>query len=271
VLVLLVAVMGSVGYDTYVRNGLDFRVNHLVKQYTGGIDFDLAKEWRRGACYLTDGETRFAPECMPPGTGPLVLLWDDSDSAAIYPAMRDAARQYGMRLAQYSRSTCPPVFNQRCQDTEAFMRQVVEQSHPDVIVLAAYWWMPNIAGLGPTVEMARQAGVRRIVMVGPVPKWTAPLPELYWAYWRSNHETLPARTTFGLNPDIAGLDRLAQQEAKTLGIEYISPYQAMCDAQGCLTRIGPGKGEITMFDTNHLTPDNVAIPAGMMDASGRRL
>src|SRR5262249_18931973 len=117
-LVVLVAVMGYVGFDTYDRNGLTFRVNHIVTDYTGGMNFDLDKEWRRGACYLTDGKTEFAPECTPTGSGPLVFLWGDSDSAAVYPAMRDAARRYGVRLAQYSKSTCPPIFQQHCGDVE---------------------------------------------------------------------------------------------------------------------------------------------------------
>ncbi|WP_081069536.1 acyltransferase family protein [Burkholderia stagnalis] len=266
-LVVLVAVMGYVGYNTYDRNGLSFRMNHVVTDFTGGMDFDLDKEWRRGACFLTDGKTEFAQECMPAGSGPLVFLWGDSDSAAVYPAMRDAAPRYGVRLAQYSKSTCPPVFNQRCPDVEENIRKIVERNRPDVIVLAAYWWPKDITSLGPTVEMARNAGVRRIVLLGPAPKWTAPLPELYWKYWRAKREILPARTTFGLNPDVAEVDRSGRQQANALGIEYVSAYQLMCNDQGCLTRVGPGKGRISMVDTNHLTPDGARALLDMIGPS----
>ncbi|RQR11269.1 acyltransferase [Burkholderia stagnalis] len=255
VLVVLVATIGFVGFNTYDRNGLSFRMNHVVTDFTGGMNINLDKEWRRGSCFLTDGKKEFSSDCTPAGNGPLVFLWGDSDSAAVYPAMRDATQRYGLRLAQYSKSTCPPVFNHRCPDVEENIRQIVERTRPNILVLAAYWWPQDITKLGPTVEMARRAGVRRIVLLGPVPKWTAPLPELYWKYWRANHETLPARTKFGLDPSVAGVDRVGQQQANALAIEYVSAYQLMCNEQGCLTRVGPGKGKISMIDTNHLSPD----------------
>jgi hypothetical protein len=38
-----------------------------------------------------------------------------------------------------------------------------------------------------------------------------------------------------------------------LGAEYISAWDAMCNADGCLTRIGDTAGDIAVSDQVHLT------------------
>ena len=57
------------------------------------------------------------------------------------------------------------------------------------------------------------------------------------------------------------LDREGRAVATRLGIEYASAFDAMCDASGCLTRAGTGRGSISMFDDSHLTPQGAEAVA----------
>ena len=77
---------------------------------------------------------------------------------------------------------------------------------------------------------------------------------MYWLYWRKYHQELPVRTHFDLQPDTAEIDKQLQAAAQQLQVPYISAYAALCNDAGCLTRTGPGRGELPMFDISHLTP-----------------
>ncbi|ABC38515.1 acyltransferase family protein [Burkholderia thailandensis] len=255
-LAVSMAGVGYIGFNTYDRDGLNFRMSRLVTQFTDDVHFDLDREWRRHTCYIADEETAFAPECADSGgTGPLMMLWGDSHSAAVYPALRDSHRAFGMRLAQYSVASCPPVLLRGpCDSVEAGILSVVRAIKPDVIVLTANWTKDSLDSLRQTVDAIRESGVNRIVLLGPVPKWTAMLPKVYWAYWRKHREKLPEYTAFGLDTSVAELDRYARGTASSLGIEYASAYQALCNDKGCRTRYGSGKGKPIMYDDHHLTP-----------------
>lgn len=255
-LLILVLGAGFGGYNAYDRNGMEFRMNRLVSQFADGIHFDVEKEWRRGACYLEGAGETFAPECVPEGAEPLIFLWGDSRAAAVYPGFRDEQVKYGVRVAEFSASGCPPLRggDDRCGRINANALSALRKAVPHTLILTANWSPDRLAAVRDTVAAARSAGVKRIVLLGQVPTWESPLPKLYWLYWREHHEELPARTRFALDPKAAEYDRLGAATAQQLGIEYVSAYSAMCNAEGCLTRTGKGRGMIVTFDDSHLTP-----------------
>ncbi len=111
--------------------------------------------------------------------------------------------------------------------------------------------------LPATVQTLRQMGVKRIILVGPVPHWNhagANLPEAIEAYSKVHAgSTLPARMDFGLDPTIRPLDQRMQKLADRLRITYISPLDTLCNDEGCLTLV-PGSNNIPMaWDAAHFT------------------
>ncbi|MBN3729526.1 acyltransferase family protein [Burkholderia sp. Tr-20390] len=255
---LLVLVLGAGfgGYNAFDRNGLEFRMAHLTEKFADGIHFDLGREWRRGTCYLEGPIESFSPECVEQGAAPLVFLWGDSRAAAIYPGFRDERTGTNVRVAEFSASGCPPLLGgtDRCGRINAAALDALKAAKPHTLVLTANWSEDRFAGLARTVAEAREAGVKRIVLLGQVATWESPLPTLYWVYWRQHHQELPARSSYGVDPRSSQLDREGEEVAKKLGIEYVSAYRAMCDGNECLTRTGAGRGMIVSFDGSHLTP-----------------
>jgi peptidoglycan/LPS O-acetylase OafA/YrhL len=257
-LVVLMIGVAFLGYDTYARHGLGFRLTNTVSRFAD-VQRNVSKVWREHACFL-DGEDKFAANCTDTGAGPIVFLWGDSHAAAMYPGLRALQREHGtFRLAQYTASGCPPDLGDAAATPhcEAVQRQVMSflrRDKPDEVILTASWSTDSLRGVVASVDAIRKSGTTDIVLVGPVPRWPANLPDVYWLYWRKYHRVLPDHTRFGLDPATAGIDAQAQSLAAQLHIRYASAYQVMCNNQGCQTRTGPGKGEITAWDDGHLTP-----------------
>jgi hypothetical protein len=115
---------------------------------------------------------------------------------------------------------------------------------------AAIWDVDQaVAKLGLTVDALRSRGAARIVVVGRMPTWRSGLPAIVAAHFRRTGKILPERTTEYVEADLAA-DRRLQALASSLGVDYISPRDVLCDAEGCVTRIG---GTLIASDGVHLT------------------
>lgn len=276
-LVVLMAGIAYAGYTTYRRDGLAFRMSHSVTRFAQDVDLDVDRDWRRHACYLegdADNDRPFAPACTEAGAAPLLFLWGDSHAAALYPGLVQHRDVLGMRIAQYTASGCPPLIGAqavapRCAAIHARILRQLAAAHPATVVLTGRWLPEQLPNLAPTVAAIRRAGVQDIMLIGPVPRWQDSLPKVYWRYWRAEHAPLPERSTFGLEADVRAIDQEARATAATLGIRYLSGYDAFCDARGCLTRVGgdasadqPGK--IVTFDDAHLTPAGADLLAATL-------
>jgi hypothetical protein len=96
------------------------------------------------------------------------------------------------------------------------------------------------------------SGARRVLIIGPAPRWKDDLPKLVVRrFW----DEKPERTTFGIDQKFVreneNLKRLIIQSPK---IRYLDLIDFFCDARGCLTRIGEQFGfNLTTWDRGHLT------------------
>ncbi|MDB5990073.1 MAG: acyltransferase 3 [Herbaspirillum sp.] len=258
-LVLAMSAIGLQGSNTYRRDGLDFRLSHMAAQFAGGQQ-STGEGWRIHSCFLqtSDSIDMFVPSCTDSGTRPLVFLWGDSHSTELYPGLRNLQSQYDFRIAEYGAADCAPFFgtdarNERCAAIHQNLLAKIQKERPDLLMIGGNWGAGDAAKIGDTVAALRQAGITRLVIVGPTPLWNELLPKIYWLYWRKFHEILPERTFFGLNAGMAEIDQQMQAAAKRLGVPYISAYQALCNQAGCETRTGPGHGQILMTDHGHLS------------------
>ncbi|EAT6369358.1 acyltransferase, partial [Salmonella enterica] len=59
--------------------------------------------------------------------------------------------------------------------------------------------------------------------------------------------------SYKLSKDVRLWDDYFSTEIPKMGIEYISAYKALCNENGCLTRVGDGLDNLTAVDWGHLT------------------
>ena len=93
-------------------------------------------------------------------------------------------------------------------------------------------------------------GIPRIVILGPVPRWKRTLPLAIVNAYRFQHSS-PDRIATGVSG--ADDDLLMQRLSEGEGVEYISAWRALCNAEGCLTRIGPTADDVVATDAIHLS------------------
>ena len=83
-----------------------------------------------------------------------------------------------------------------------------------------------------------------------------------------HHRLIPERSA-ARNP--TGPARRCSKRLVPLGAEFISVWDLMCNADGCLTRIGDAAGDITASDQVHLTEKgSVFLVQSVIDRSAWR-
>lgn len=215
----------------------------------------------RTACFLENRVVSAAERagCVEPGDGRLIAVWGDSTAAALMPGFRAAQPVGQFRLAQLTAAGCTPILQSRdpfipqscaAQNDQAF--DLIRTSHPDTVVLHAMWnpGTNDVERLRTTLSALKDAGIPRIVLLGPVPVWKRGLPFLLVNNFRLTH-ALPERLVLGKGrPDS---DRIFEQIAQQSGVTYISAWNALCNDKGCIARVGDAATDITASDNVHLT------------------
>ncbi len=73
---------------------------------------------------------------------------------------------------------------------------------------------------------------------------------MQYDYFMLHHRLIPERSSRA-EPD--GTGATLREKLAPLGAEFISVWDVMCNADGCLTRVGDAAGDITASDQVHLT------------------
>ena len=216
------------------------------------------------------------------------VLLGDSHASAIAKPLQEYARQAGSVLTLVARAGCPPLLNTAVKDDrgriasycEPFFKKIAFQGD-DFAIIAARWnyylglppsdpfyassflVAPQAAtamqdpyellakGLAATIAKAKQAGVRRILVIGPLPEfpWYAPYCVMrsirlgvdICSIPRSKVEARRERTIATLRAVIDHAD----------GIRFIDPIDLFCTRTECR----PNDGARLFFsDMSHLSP-----------------
>lgn len=244
--------IGAFGIASVAAFGFPFRFPPEIREIAqiqprANIGFD-------DSCF--DGKSAYTGSCIETGSKPLVFLWGDSTAAALYPGLKAAKDSRGsFRLARFAGPGCAPILdtgtNGRCDEVNRTVFEFAQSSHPDLVLLHAGWASSNdLARLRATIARLHESGIHRVVVRGPVPVWKRTLPQTLVNYYRFRH-AIPERIATGVSgpADDERIRAFSQAE----GLEYISTWHALCNAEGCLTRTGPAAGDILMSDTIHLT------------------
>jgi len=148
-----------------------------------------------------------------------------------------------------------------CREINDENLRLIAASPPDVVILSANWTLYDGSGwekLAPealthTATLLRQAGVRRVVLLGPMPRWQISQPTALLTQWRETG-TLPTRNDRYLHPSSWPADALVRSAATDAGVIFVSPMSRLCDATGCmLTLQADGKTYPVAWDEAHLT------------------
>jgi hypothetical protein len=259
-LTALLVATGAGGVAVAASGGVPGRVPFPV-QRLATFTYDYATAYREGTCFLKpdQGPSAFTAACVESSGRPLVLLWGDSHAAHLYPGLRSLERSHRFRLAEYTASSCPPFVSYassdrpECAGVNTAVLARIRQLHPARVVLSAAWEQyPSVEPLVGTVAALRAAGVRSIVVVGPVPKWQDGLPQALFASYRRTH-VVPRRMSFALMSSPVQANEQLKRLVPRLGVPYVDALALLCDAHGCITRTGDDLADVTVWDGSHFT------------------
>jgi peptidoglycan/LPS O-acetylase OafA/YrhL len=215
--------------------------------------------WRVHECLIDPKkETTFGKSCLEKAR-PLLLVWGDSTAAALMPGLRQLQHERNFGLAQFTANNCGPWLavdvpgNPNCRRINDEVLGIVGRAYPDVVVLHGRGSTrpEDIAGLKKTVLALRGLSIPHIVVLGPVPVWKRGLPNEVLRYFVMHHALIPVR--FSQRVYQTWNDAQMRSTLMGDGAEYISAWDAMCDKDGCLTRLGKKPEDIVASDQHHLT------------------
>jgi hypothetical protein len=167
--------------------------------------------------------------------------------------LKKAEETIPFRLAHFAAPGCAPILaaNVNCDAVNDLVFGFVQSSHPQIVLLHAMWDRThNLEKLGETIGQLKALNIPRIVILGPVPLWKRTLPLALVNNYRFRH-VIADRIAWGVSG--AGSDEQMQAFSRAAGVEYISAWRALCDGEGCLTRVGPDADDVVTTDIVHLS------------------
>ena len=266
-LIILMSIIGYLGYNTYQRDGLGFRLPKEIVQLSeykmGDIRDSHYSTWRRYSCFLEGGQD-FASfiKCQDEANDikkPTLLLWGDSHAASLYPGLE---KNYSatFNILQRTASLCPPILGfiksdrPNCKKLNDDILTFIKKIKPEVIVLSAWWVDYDWKGIKNTIAQLKNIGVKNIYLVGPLPQWNDNLPSLVYKKFKTDPlRQVSQRMSYGLKTDYANIDNELALIARNQKIYYLSPRSILCNEQGCLVLVGEKQKKYIVFDTTHLT------------------
>ena len=248
---VLVAAAGGVVVE---GRGFDFRLPPQIRDMAN-VPTQSSK-WRFHECLLDlSHEMSFADSCVDRNRRPLIFVWGDSTAGALVPGLRKAQESRAFGIAQFTSSSCVPALNTdvagvpNCRAINDKVLAIAREIRPDIVLLHSTWDR-YLDGVAETVAALKKQTNARVVVLGSVPWWKRGLPNEVLRYFMLHHRLIPERSGRA-EADRSGA--VLREKLVPSGAEYISVWDAMCNADGCLTRIGDAASDITASDQVHFT------------------
>ena len=212
---------------------------------------------RTGVCFITT-EQNFksydSEKCLREDNGkPNYLLLGDSHSAMLWSALASSLKD--ANVMQASVAACEPSLHPSSGPNCRMMMDYIfhnylESHRVQGMLIAGRWEDKDMGALSGVVSWAKEHGLP-VTVFGPVPEYDAPLPRLlaYSIAW--NEPKLPSQH---LVAGSRSLDtEMQHMAADTWRVPYVSLYQAICGADGCVEYADPTREIPLMGDTDHLS------------------
>lgn len=248
------ALIAAAGVVVVEYSGFDFRLPGEIRGMTEVAT--QSSKWRVHECLLDlSHEMSFAEGCVDRARRPLILVWGDSTAGALMPGLRKAQESRAFGVAQFTSSSCIPALDTdvagmpNCRAINDKVLSLARELNPDIVLLHSTWDR-YLDGVAATVTALRQQTNARIVVLGSVPWWKRGLPNEVLRYFMLHHRLIPERSR---SAQADGSGSKLREKLVPLGAEFISVWDVMCNADGCLTRIGDTAADISATDQVHLT------------------
>ena len=193
-----------------------------------------------------------------------VLLVGDSHAAYLGASLHPKLESLGIQLKQFEVSSfaCNALFieslDPRCiYILNEIIRKAVVNGQPDMVVLFANY-ISSTTSPELYLELAKDvkaSGAKKVIVIGQMPLWNAPLPEILLRSYVLQGLNIPKRIPTE-ETDSLSIDR----EFKTLfsnppeGILYLSLRDLLCDESGCITMVGDSlRNDLIVWDKGHMT------------------
>jgi peptidoglycan/LPS O-acetylase OafA/YrhL len=249
---VLIAVAG--GVVVYGR-GFDFRLPAEIRAMANVPTQNSL--WRFHQCLLDlSKEMTFAETCVDRDRRPLVMVWGDSTAAALMPGLLKAQETRNFGIAQFTSSSCIPALNvdipstPNCRAINDKVLSIARELKPDIVVLHGTWEQ-HLDNVAETVAALKKQTGARVIVLGAVPAWRRGLPSEVMRHFLLYHSLIPQRSNAAAPSQ--SYDAVMRAKLVPLGAEFISASDALCNEDGCLTRIGETARDISTSDQVHLT------------------
>jgi peptidoglycan/LPS O-acetylase OafA/YrhL len=270
-LLLAMLATGAAGYVVYAKNGVSSR---FPPQLRSLLDYEYDYGESNGQCMVGIGgnQSQLAPYCYTknPAFKKSVALWGDSYTWHLAAALNKQGKQNNIGFNLMASAGCEPVLNANadyCQKGNVFVLKTLQIQPFETIVLAGNWTNEFQAELETTLQKlqamqaAKQLAAKDIYLVGPPPGWRHGLYKAAInAALKDPQHRIPTRLKTdtntgmqtGLIADFA-LDAKMRAAAQRHGIHYISLLDKLCNADGCLVKLGDTPEALVGYDQGHLS------------------
>ena len=173
-------------------------------------------------------------------------------------------------MIQQTASGCPPLFNlerlierPNCNELNEHTLASLLKLSPTVVILNAAWIHSQYPLSYEEFRIKLNESLKRIqtalpnsrlVLVGPVPLWEDSPQRASFRAWvaqgKPQNGTVPSHLDA---EDTPLLNARLKDSARRLGVDYIDPFQFLCDDDGCLTRVGEKWDDFVAIDYAHLS------------------
>jgi peptidoglycan/LPS O-acetylase OafA/YrhL len=235
-------------------DGFDFRLPPEIRDMAAVRTESF--RWRFRECLLDLGqETSFADDCVDRNRRPLIMLWGDSTAGALLLGLRKAQETHEFGIAQFTSNSCIPAVNTdvpgvpNCRAINDEVLALAREIKPDIVLLHSTWAGP-LDDIAATVTALKQQTGARVVVLGAVPWWKRGLPNEVLRYFMLHRQLIPERSD---RATPGSSETRLREKVVPLGAEFISAWDTLCNADGCLARIGDSAKDISASDQVHLT------------------
>lgn len=204
---------------------------------------------------------KLADSCTKNVRGRSFFLWGDSHAQALSLGLRQTFRK--RTIAQIATSGCRPslsshtypiLFDNKCDYSNALTLREIKRLKPEIVIMAQAE-AHELTDWAAIAQYLHSVGVKRVILVGPVPQWRPSLPLVVSKrHW---HEQTDMIEDDGLDADIIATDRILTarygHSSQRTGLEYVSVIASLCKGDECLAYV-PGNGTLIAVDYGHLSP-----------------
>jgi hypothetical protein len=166
----------------------------------------------------------------------------------------------GYSIGQMTASACPPILGldvpdrPNCRRFNEFALTTISKSKPELVILAAsiYPSATILTGLDTTIGALGAAGIR-VVVLGPMPQYRTPVPNIVAARWvEGNHDPFSDNADQVQQAFLDSIEAtMSEHFSGRSDVRYVSVLGVVCPDRKC-PLLTPANVPVH-FDLAHLT------------------